>query len=70
MNGPTKCSGVPIKQYTEPSSSAESEFGFAKLKCITEDHTTRFYAIQNFLFFSFKRQPKSIEEIMIKQLKE
>lgn len=55
-NGPTKCSGLDIKQYDEQTLTAELENGFDKLKCITEDHTTPFNTIQNFLFCSFKRQ--------------
>ncbi len=55
-NGPTKCSGLDIKQYDEQTLTAELENGFDKLKCITEDHTTPFNTIQNFLFCGFKRQ--------------
>ena len=54
--GPTKCSGLEIKQYDEQSLTTELENGFEKLKCITEDHTTPFHTIQNFLFCSFKRK--------------
>ncbi len=54
-NGPTKCSGLPIQQYTEATLVSQLENGFDKLKCITEDHTTPFATIQNFLFCSFKR---------------
>ncbi len=55
-NGPTKCSGLDIKQYDEETLTAELKNGFDKLKCITEDHTTPFNTTQNFLFCSFKRQ--------------
>lgn len=55
-NGPTKCSGLDIRQYDEEALTAELENGFDKLRCITEDHTTPFNTIQNFLFCSFKRQ--------------
>ncbi|MES2478601.1 MAG: class I SAM-dependent methyltransferase [Bacteroidota bacterium] len=55
-NGPEKCSGLQIKQYSEEKLSAELENGFDKLRCITEDHTTPFDTTQNFLFCSFKRQ--------------
>ncbi|MES2780755.1 MAG: class I SAM-dependent methyltransferase [Bacteroidota bacterium] len=54
-NGPKKCSGLDIKQYTEDALTAELENGFEKIKCITEDHTTPFDTTQNFLFCSFKR---------------
>ena len=55
-NGPTKCSGLEIKQYTEEALTSELENGFEKIRCITEDHTTPFNTQQNFLFCSFKRK--------------
>jgi hypothetical protein len=54
-NGPEKCSGLQIKQYSEEKLTTELQNGFDKLRCITEDHTTPFDSIQNFLFCSFKR---------------
>lgn len=55
-NGPTKCSGLDIKQYNEQTLTAELSNGFERVKCITEDHTTPFATVQNFLFCSFKKQ--------------
>jgi ubiquinone/menaquinone biosynthesis C-methylase UbiE len=55
-NGPKKCSGLEIKQYSETSMSARFEVAFDRIKCIREDHTTPFNTIQNFLFCSFKRK--------------
>ena len=54
--GPTKCSGLEIKQYNETSMSAHFEEKFERIKCINEDHTTPFNTVQNFLFCSFKRR--------------
>ena len=54
-NGPAKCSGLQIKQYSEEKLTAELQNGFDKLRCITEDHITPFNSTQNFLFCSFKR---------------
>ena len=54
-NGPEKCSGLSIKQYSEETLTTELKNGFDKLRCITEDHTTPFDTKQNFLFCSFKR---------------
>jgi len=54
-NGPEKCSGLSIKQYSEETLTTELKNGFDKLRCITEDHTTPFETKQNFLFCSFKR---------------
>lgn len=57
-NGPTKCSGLEIKQYDEESLSENFSSGFEKIKCITEDHTTPFDTVQNFVFCSFKKIKK------------
>lgn len=54
-NGPKKCSGLDIKQYTEETLTAELRNGFEKIRCVTEDHVTPFDTTQNFLFCSFKR---------------
>jgi SAM-dependent methyltransferase len=56
VDGPKKCSGLDIKQYSEETLTAEMENGFKKLKCINEDHTTPFETKQNFIFCSFKRK--------------
>jgi SAM-dependent methyltransferase len=55
-NGPKKCSGLDIKQYSEASMSARFEIAFDRIKCIQEDHTTPFNTVQNFLFCSFRRK--------------
>jgi len=52
--GPTKCSGLEIKQYSETSMSSRFELSFDRIKCMTEEHQTPFNTIQNFLFCSFK----------------
>lgn len=54
-NGPTKCSGLDIKQYNEEELKAQLSNGFEKIRCVTEDHITPFNTTQNFLFCSFKR---------------
>ena len=59
--GPTKCSGLDIKQYSEEKLTTELNNGFSKIRCITEDHITPFDTKQNFLFCSFKRQNKDLE---------
>lgn len=55
-NGPTKCSGLEIKQYSESTLSKQLQQGFNKIRCVTEDHITPFNTTQNFLFCSFKKQ--------------
>lgn len=54
-NGPKKCSGLEIKQYSEDDLTEVMRNGFEKLECINEDHKTPFDTIQNFTFCSFKR---------------
>ncbi|MBK8601372.1 MAG: class I SAM-dependent methyltransferase [Flavobacterium sp.] len=55
-NGPKKCSGLDITQYSEASMDAVFETNFELLNSITEDHTTPFNTIQNFIFCSFKKK--------------
>jgi 2-polyprenyl-3-methyl-5-hydroxy-6-metoxy-1,4-benzoquinol methylase len=54
-NGPTKCSGLTIKQYSEVGLETTLNYFFRKLKCVNEDHITPFNTIQNFLFCSFAK---------------
>jgi hypothetical protein len=53
-DGPLKCSGLEIQQYSE-SSMVEQFRGFQKIKCENENHLTPFDTIQNFIFCSFKK---------------
>ncbi|SDJ59114.1 Methyltransferase domain-containing protein [Pedobacter sp. ok626] len=55
-NGPLKCSGLPIKQYSEAELQETFALGFDKINCITEDHITPFGTKQNFLFCSFSKR--------------
>jgi len=55
-NGPKKCTGLEVKQYSEVSISARFEIMFNRIKCIQEDHTTPFNTVQNFLFCSFQKK--------------
>lgn len=55
-NGPKKCSGLDIRQYSEGGLHDEFKDQFEKIRCMTEDHVTPFNTIQNFLFCSFKRR--------------
>lgn len=54
--GPTKCSGIEIKQYSEQSLSQVFGKYFKKVSCHIVDHKTPFNTVQNFVFCSFKRQ--------------
>lgn len=53
--GPKKCSGIEIKQYSETSMTTRLKNYFEKIKCITVDHKTPFDTIQNFVFCSFRK---------------
>lgn len=55
INGPKKCSGLDIQQYDEPSITSLFKENFEKLSCFTEDHTTPFNTIQNFIFCHFRK---------------
>ena len=48
--GPNKCSGIEIKQYSETTMTHRLKNFFEKIKCITVDHKTPFDTIQNFVF--------------------
>lgn len=54
-NGPKKCSGIEIKQYSESTMTKQLKTFFEKIKCISVNHKTPFNTIQNFVFCSFKK---------------
>jgi hypothetical protein len=54
LNGPKKCSGLEIKQYSEEELENVLANGFTKLRCLLEDHVTPFNTRQNFLFCGFR----------------
>jgi SAM-dependent methyltransferase len=53
--GPKKCSGIEIKQYSETTMTDRLKMFFEKIKCISVDHKTPFDTIQNFIFCSFRK---------------
>ena len=55
-NGPKKCSGLEIKQYSEITMTNQFKMYFDKIKCIKKDHNTPFDTNQNFVFCWFKRK--------------
>lgn len=54
-NGPLKCSGIEIKQYSETTMTKLLEPYFEKTRCMTVDHQTPFGTSQNFVFCSFRK---------------
>ncbi len=55
-DGPLKCSGLDISQYSVESILDLFEEEFEMENCFTEDHETPFDSIQNFIFCHFKKQ--------------
>ncbi|MBK6784466.1 MAG: class I SAM-dependent methyltransferase [Saprospiraceae bacterium] len=53
--GPKKCSGIEIKQYTETTLTRRFNKFFEKSECITVDHKTPFNTMQNFVFCCFRK---------------
>ncbi len=53
--GPKKCSGIEIKQYSEATMTDRLKYAFEKIKCVTVDHKTPFDTTQNFVFCSFRK---------------
>ncbi|WP_025763644.1 class I SAM-dependent methyltransferase [Dyadobacter tibetensis] len=54
-NGPRKCSGIEIKQYSQSSLTRRFKKYFEKIKCFEVQHGTPFNTIQEFVFCSFRR---------------
>lgn len=57
--GPKKCSGYTIRQYSETTMTERLKKFFKKIRCIKVDHETPFHTIQNFIFCSFKKTATS-----------
>jgi hypothetical protein len=55
-NGPLKCSGLEIKQYSIAALENTFQHGFQKAEGFYEDHETPFETIQNFVFCRFEKK--------------
>lgn len=55
-NGPLKCSGLEIAQYSPETLSEQFKASFELVMSKVEDHTTPFETTQNFVFGGFKRR--------------
>lgn len=60
LNGPTKCSGIEIRQYSETTMAERLKEVFQKIFCIPEQHTTPWKTIQEFIFCSFQLKPYNL----------
>ncbi len=56
IDGPFKCSGIEIKQYSEESLTSCFEENFSLTEAVNYNHPTPFNTTQNFVFCSFKRK--------------
>lgn len=54
--GPERCSGIEIKQYSDTSLTLMLEKYFEKVNSVNIEHKTPFDTIQNFIFCSFRRK--------------
>jgi cyclopropane fatty-acyl-phospholipid synthase-like methyltransferase len=55
-NGPEKCSGLNVKQYSKKDLTKLFEDNFNRERCVIEDHITPSKASQNFIYCLFKRR--------------
>ncbi len=55
-NGPLKCSGLEITQYSEAKFELIFGTAFDKINCFIQNHQTPFDSIQNFIFCTFKKK--------------
>ncbi len=55
-NGPIKCSGIEITQYSQQSMVRTFADKFVKIECANVDHNTPFDTVQNFTFCRFKKR--------------
>ena len=56
VDGPTKCSGLQIKQYEESSLKNEFENAqFKNIECKRDDHITPSGSVQHFIFCAFEK---------------
>ncbi len=57
-NGPKKCSGIDIKQYSETSLADQMQEHFEKILCSYTNHLTPSGTIQNFVFCAFRKSER------------
>ena len=55
LNGPEKCSSLPVQQYSEDSLNDFFNRYFKKIKCFIKDHETPFQTFQQFIVCVFRK---------------
>ena len=56
IDGPDKCSGIPVKQYSDLTMASQFADAFIKQNCIYIDHETPSRKVQNFIYCRFVRK--------------
>lgn len=56
IEGPKKCSGLEITQYSKEELQQLFAANFTPQECFIVNHTTPFNTVQNFVFCSFKKE--------------
>lgn len=56
LDGPERCSGLPVRRYSPEMLAAELGDGFALVETIREDHLTPTGAMQRFVYCRFRRE--------------
>ena len=57
LNGPEKCSSLPVQQYSEDSLNDFFNRYFKKIKCFIKNHKTPFQTLQQFIVCVFRKNP-------------
>lgn len=60
-DGPEKCSGIRIQQYSDALLSNQFSTYFDRISCRTETHKTPFDTTQNFVFCHFIKKEDSVD---------
>lgn len=55
-SGPSKCSGLDIKQYSALTLNQRFSKSFDLIKCQNDQHTTPFNTVQDFVFCVFRKR--------------
>lgn len=55
LDGPEKCSGLPVARYDDEGLKAEFGASFERLHCVTESHETPWGSAQEFVYCLCKR---------------
>lgn len=59
-NGPTKCSGIEVTQYSPAQMESCFHPQFEKKECFTTDHNTPSGSVQNFTFCCFEKSDAAL----------